>query len=149
MSEFSARDLTPQEVAEGLKAGRMVLVDVREPNETGFFSAIRAQSLCRCRRSIRRPFQSRRAARSCLPAAPAPLGDRFDLGAGAGLLIARISLGGFWRGRPPGCRPKPESRCAAASLQPAPRLRKRLPTQMMRTRYTCRRPANGRLERCQ
>ena len=30
----SVRDLTPQEVADGLKAGRMVLVDVREPNET-------------------------------------------------------------------------------------------------------------------
>ena len=28
------RDLTPQTVAEGLKAGRVVLVDVREPNET-------------------------------------------------------------------------------------------------------------------
>jgi rhodanese-related sulfurtransferase len=36
MSEFSVRDLTPQEVAEGLEAGRMVLVDVREPNETEF-----------------------------------------------------------------------------------------------------------------
>jgi len=30
----SVRDLTPQGVADGLKAGRMVLVDVREPNET-------------------------------------------------------------------------------------------------------------------
>jgi rhodanese-related sulfurtransferase len=28
------RDLTPQEVARGLAEGRMVLVDVREPNET-------------------------------------------------------------------------------------------------------------------
>ena len=28
------RDLTPQEVADGVKEGRMVLVDVREPNET-------------------------------------------------------------------------------------------------------------------
>jgi rhodanese-related sulfurtransferase len=28
------RDLTPQEVAKGLKDGRIVLVDVREPNET-------------------------------------------------------------------------------------------------------------------
>jgi len=27
-------NLTPQEVAEGLSAGRMLLVDVREPNET-------------------------------------------------------------------------------------------------------------------
>ena len=30
----SVRDLTPQEVAEGLREGRVVLVDVREPNET-------------------------------------------------------------------------------------------------------------------
>ncbi len=28
------RDLTPEEVAQGLKDGRIVLVDVREPNET-------------------------------------------------------------------------------------------------------------------
>jgi rhodanese-related sulfurtransferase len=28
------RDLTPQEVARGMKDGRVVLVDVREPNET-------------------------------------------------------------------------------------------------------------------
>jgi len=28
------RDLTPQEVARGLEDGRVVLVDVREPNET-------------------------------------------------------------------------------------------------------------------
>ena len=27
-------NLTPQQVAEGLRAGRMLLVDVREPNET-------------------------------------------------------------------------------------------------------------------
>jgi rhodanese-related sulfurtransferase len=30
----SVRDLTPQEVANGLKDGHIVLVDVREPNET-------------------------------------------------------------------------------------------------------------------
>jgi rhodanese-related sulfurtransferase len=36
MSEQNAtvRDLTPQDVARGLTEGRMVLVDVREPNET-------------------------------------------------------------------------------------------------------------------
>jgi len=28
------RDLTPLEVAEGVRAGRMLLVDIREPNET-------------------------------------------------------------------------------------------------------------------
>jgi rhodanese-related sulfurtransferase len=30
----SVRNLTPEEVARGLEEGRMVLVDVREPNET-------------------------------------------------------------------------------------------------------------------
>jgi rhodanese-related sulfurtransferase len=30
----TVRDLTPQDVARGLDQGRMVLVDVREPNET-------------------------------------------------------------------------------------------------------------------
>jgi len=30
----SVRDLTPAEVARGLAGGRMLLVDVREPNET-------------------------------------------------------------------------------------------------------------------
>jgi rhodanese-related sulfurtransferase len=33
-SGHQVRDLDPQEVAEGLKEGRIVLVDVREPNET-------------------------------------------------------------------------------------------------------------------
>ncbi len=31
---LQVRDLTPQEVAQGLRDGRFVLVDVREPNET-------------------------------------------------------------------------------------------------------------------
>jgi rhodanese-related sulfurtransferase len=30
----SVRDMTPQEVARGLEEGRILLVDVREPNET-------------------------------------------------------------------------------------------------------------------
>jgi rhodanese-related sulfurtransferase len=33
-SGSGVRDLTPQEVAQGMKDGRVVLVDVREPNET-------------------------------------------------------------------------------------------------------------------
>jgi rhodanese-related sulfurtransferase len=33
-SGHNVRDLTPQEVAQGLKEGHVVLVDVREPNET-------------------------------------------------------------------------------------------------------------------
>jgi rhodanese-related sulfurtransferase len=31
---FKVRDLEPEEVARGLREGRMLLVDVREPNET-------------------------------------------------------------------------------------------------------------------
>jgi len=31
---LKVRDLTPEEVARGLRDGRVVLVDVREPNET-------------------------------------------------------------------------------------------------------------------
>jgi rhodanese-related sulfurtransferase len=33
-SNPQVRDLTPQEVAQGLQDGRFMLVDVREPNET-------------------------------------------------------------------------------------------------------------------
>jgi rhodanese-related sulfurtransferase len=33
-SQHKVRDLTPQEVAQGLKQGHVVLVDVRESNET-------------------------------------------------------------------------------------------------------------------
>jgi rhodanese-related sulfurtransferase len=32
--EYRVRDLTPEQVARGLEEGRMILVDVREPNET-------------------------------------------------------------------------------------------------------------------
>jgi rhodanese-related sulfurtransferase len=32
--DLKVRDLTPQEVDRGLQEGRLVLVDVREPNET-------------------------------------------------------------------------------------------------------------------
>ena len=32
--EHKVRDLTPEQVAQGLQDGRVVLVDVREPNET-------------------------------------------------------------------------------------------------------------------
>ena len=34
MSDPAVRDLTAEEVARGLAEGRMLLVDVREPNET-------------------------------------------------------------------------------------------------------------------
>jgi rhodanese-related sulfurtransferase len=34
MSEPKVHDLTPQDVASGLSAGKIMLVDVREPNET-------------------------------------------------------------------------------------------------------------------
>ena len=34
LDRSKVRDLTPEEVARGLTEGRMLLVDVREPNET-------------------------------------------------------------------------------------------------------------------
>ena len=68
--EPSVRDLTPEEVARGLAEGRMVLVDVREPNETAL-ERFPAPSWCRCRLSIQPTFRSPMGARSCLPAAPA------------------------------------------------------------------------------
>lgn len=34
VSQPKVRDLTPEEVVHGLREGRMLLVDVREPNET-------------------------------------------------------------------------------------------------------------------
>ena len=34
VTQPKVRDLTPEEVARGLRDGRMLLVDVREPNET-------------------------------------------------------------------------------------------------------------------
>ena len=36
LREPPVRDLTPVEVARGLTEGKMLLVDVREPNETAF-----------------------------------------------------------------------------------------------------------------
>jgi rhodanese-related sulfurtransferase len=35
---FKVRDLDPDEVARGIREGRMLLVDVREPNETAIES---------------------------------------------------------------------------------------------------------------
>jgi hypothetical protein len=55
------RDLTPQEVAEGLQAGRVVLVDVREPND------FPAPSWFRFRLSTPPRSPRRRAAKSYLP----------------------------------------------------------------------------------
>ncbi len=62
-------NLTPEQVAAGLRAGRMLLVDVREPNETSVESYPDAVIV---------PLSSfdpptspiRKASRWCLPAAP-------------------------------------------------------------------------------
>jgi rhodanese-related sulfurtransferase len=66
----SVRDLTPQEVARGLEEGRIVLVDVREPNETAlerFPGAVLVPLSAFDPAAIPAPP----GARSCLPAAPA------------------------------------------------------------------------------
>ena len=70
-SEPPVHDLTPEEVARGLTEGRMLLVDVRELNETarralsgrGDRAAVELRSV--------RKFPIRRASRWCSPAAPA------------------------------------------------------------------------------
>ena len=48
----TVRDLTPEEVARGLQEGRILLVDVREPNETAL-ERFPIPFCCRCRRSTR------------------------------------------------------------------------------------------------
>ncbi len=88
---LSVRDLTPEEVAAGLRDGRMVLVDVREPNETAverFPDAVLVPLS---------DFDSERHSRSAgprsgvrLPLRP-PFGDRLARGAGAGLSLCVAS----------------------------------------------------------
>ena len=64
------QNLTPEEVARGLTEGRMLLVDVREPNETSVESYPDAV-IVPLSASIRPPSPIRRASRWCSPAAPA------------------------------------------------------------------------------
>ena len=61
----SVRDLTPEEVARGLIEGRIMLVDVREPNETDIERYPDAV-LLRWRARSRTPIPA--GARSSLPA---------------------------------------------------------------------------------
>jgi len=54
-------DLYPEDVAKGLTEGRILLVDVREPNEPSSSAIrIRPRSTCRCRNSIRQRSRIRR-----------------------------------------------------------------------------------------
>ena len=99
------QNLTPQDVARGLTEGRILLVDVREPNETDVERYPEAFYLP-CRRSIRRRSPIRKAARSCSPARQ-PLGDRLADGAG-GRLPTRISPAASRPGRKSVCRPRPD-----------------------------------------
>ncbi len=65
-------DLYPEDVAKGLTEGKILLVDVREPNETEverYPDPVR--STCRCPSSTRRRSRIRKGARSCSRAAPA------------------------------------------------------------------------------
>ena len=63
-------DLPPEEVARGLAEGKILLVDVREPNETEI-ERYPEVFICRCRSLIRPQFPIRLAAGSCSPAAQA------------------------------------------------------------------------------
>ena len=64
------RDLTPEDVARGLAEDRMLLVDVREPNETAVERYPGAVIVPLSTFDPAR-FPIRRAARWCSPAAPA------------------------------------------------------------------------------
>ena len=81
------RDLTVEDVARGLKEGRVVLVDVREPNETAVerFPGAVLVPLSSVR-SGHDPGAARRRSGVRLPLRP-PLGDRFACRAGAGLRL--------------------------------------------------------------
>ena len=102
----SVRDLTPQEVARGLQEGRIVLVDVREPNETALeripgavlvpLSAFDPADI---------PEPAGREVVFSLPLRP-PLRDRFAGGAGAGFAYGSHLPAAYWPGKPPGCRPR-------------------------------------------
>ena len=63
------QNLTPEQVARGLTEGRMLLVDVREPNETSVESYPDAV-IVPLPPSIPPPSPIRKANRSCSPAAP-------------------------------------------------------------------------------
>ena len=79
------RDLTPQEVAQGLKDGHVVLVDVREPKETAverFPGAVLVPLSAFDPATIPAPPGSRSRIR--LPLRP-PVGHRLACRSGAGL----------------------------------------------------------------
>ena len=79
------RDLTPQEVAQGLKDGHVVLVDVREPKETAaerFPGAVLVPLSAFDPATIPAPPGSRVGIR--LPLRP-PVGHRLARRSGAGL----------------------------------------------------------------
>ena len=84
-------DLTPEDVARGLAEGKMLLVDVREPNET---AVERYPDAVIVPLSSFDPAADSRSAgpagRVCLPLRP-PLGDRVAGGAGARPALRRAS----------------------------------------------------------
>ena len=82
---------TPEDVARGITEGRMLLVDVREPNETEVERY--PDAVDRAAVEFRSRADSRSAGQAggvCLPLRQA-LGDRVAGGAGRGLAIRRAS----------------------------------------------------------
>ena len=71
----NVHDLAPEEVARGLAEGKILLVDVREPNETAVERYPEAFYLPMSQFDQRR-FPIRRAVRSSSPAAPATVRSR-------------------------------------------------------------------------
>ena len=90
------QNLTPEEVARGLTEGRMLLVDVREPNETAVERYPDAVIVpLSAFDPGRHPRPARQAGGVCLPLRP-PLGDRFARRAGCRAIpTSRILAGGI------------------------------------------------------
>ena len=102
------RDLTPEDVARGLAEDRMMLVDVREPNEVEAERYPGALS-CRCRASIPPTSPTRRAAKVVFACRSGRRSVTASQAAqAAGLPYDAHLAGGSWPGRPRDCRPTAE-----------------------------------------
>ncbi len=85
VTQPKVRDLTPEEVARGTREGRMLLVDVREPNETVVESYPDAVVVpLSSFRSGQHSGFPRKGSGFRLPLGQA-VGDRFARGAGEGI----------------------------------------------------------------
>ena len=109
-------NLTVEEVARGLTEGRMLLVDVREPNEIAierYPDAVVVPLSAFDPAAIPDP-QGKQVVFACRSGPP--LGDRLAGRAGARAIpIRRIWRAASWRGRRPACRPRADAGYARAA----------------------------------